>query len=111
MRRIGLGLVIFLGGCALQQRSDDAGVTAAVNDVWEQYSASLNAGDLERWLSLWTEDGVQMPPGEPPVVGKERIRARNQGFLDRFTFDTSITNEEVGWPAIGPMPGVPTRRP
>ena len=75
---------------------NEAAVTAGVEDIWKEYSASLNAGDLERWLSLWTDDGVQMPPDEPPVVGKDRIRVRNQGFLDRFTFDMSITNHEVG---------------
>jgi ketosteroid isomerase-like protein len=36
-----------------------------------------------------------MPPGEPAVVGKERIRARNGVGLDRFKFDMGITNEEV----------------
>ncbi|HEU4682596.1 MAG TPA: nuclear transport factor 2 family protein, partial [Gemmatimonadales bacterium] len=53
-----------------------------------------NAGDIDRWVALWTEDGIQMPPDEPAVVGKERIRARNQHVLDQFTFDIGITNEE-----------------
>ena len=96
MRCLGLGILLFLAGCASQQRGDETAVRAAVNDIWKEYSASLNAGDIDRWLSLWAEDGVQMPPGEPSVVGKKRIRVRNQGFLDRFTFDMSITNEEVG---------------
>ncbi len=37
-----------------------------------------------------------MPPGEPPVIGKDRIRARNKGVLDQFTFNIGISNEEVG---------------
>jgi ketosteroid isomerase-like protein len=36
-----------------------------------------------------------MPPDEPAVIGKERIRARNGAALDRFTFDIGITNQEV----------------
>lgn len=84
-----------LGGCASQKPQDQADATAAVNQVWNEYSASLNAGDMDRWLALWTEDGVQMPPDEPAVVGKESIRARNQRVADRFTFDIGITNAEV----------------
>jgi uncharacterized protein (TIGR02246 family) len=45
---------------------------------------------------LWTEDGIQLPPGSPPIVGKEQIRERNKSALvDLFTMDGSITNEEV----------------
>ena len=93
--------VVFLTGCASQQggaseeQADPTAVRAAVEGIWEEYSASYNSDDLERWLSLWTDDGVQMPPDEPPVVGKERIRVRNQGVLDLFVIDLSITNQEV----------------
>lgn len=98
--------VVFAGavvwaGCASQKQStpeaqvDSIAVHDAVEEIWREYSASLNASDLDRWLSLWTDDGVQMPPDEPPVVGKDRIRERNQGFLDLFDFDMSITNQEV----------------
>lgn len=87
--------LISLAGCASQQGSDQAGATAAVNEIWKEYSSSLNAGDLDRWLALWTDDGVQMPPDEPAAVGKERIRARNQRFVDQFKFDIGITNAEV----------------
>ena len=69
--------------------------TNSIEDLWREYCASLNAGDLDRWLLLWTEDGVQMPPDEPPAIGTDRIRDRNQGFLDLFEFDISITNEEL----------------
>ena len=90
------GVTLLLAGCSRPQGSESGAATAAVNDIWTRYSASLNAGDLDSWLSLWTDDGVQLPPGEPPVVGKDQIRARNRGVLDKFTFNISITNDEVG---------------
>ena len=90
------GVMLLLAGCAPQERGDPEAVTAAVNDIWNQYSSSLNSGALDRWMSLWTEGGVQMPPGEPSVTGKDHIRARNKAVLDRFTFNMGITNEEVG---------------
>ncbi len=91
-----LGVMLSLAGCASQERGDLEAVNAAINQILNQYSSSLNSGDLDRWISLWTESGVQMPPGEPPVIGKDQIRARNKGVLDRFTFNIVISNEEVG---------------
>jgi uncharacterized protein (TIGR02246 family) len=91
-----LAALIGLVGCASQQDApDQAAAAVAVNEIWKEYSASLNAGDLDRWLALWTEDGIQMPPDEPAVVGKERIRARNQRVLDQFRFNIGITNAEA----------------
>ena len=87
--------LIGLTGCASQQAPDQAAATAAINDIWKEYSASLNAGDVSRWVALWTDDGVQMPPDQPAVVGKERIRASIQRVADQFTFAMGITNEEV----------------
>jgi uncharacterized protein (TIGR02246 family) len=89
------GVMLSLVGCVSQERADLESATTAINDIWNQYSSSLNSGDLDRWMSLWTESGVQMPPGEPPVIGKDRIRARNKGVLDQFTFNMGISNEEV----------------
>jgi uncharacterized protein (TIGR02246 family) len=95
IRALSFGSVVALSSCASPARDDSPDTKAAVESIWNEYSASLNAGDLDRWLGLWTEDGIQMPPGEPAVVGKKRIRTRNGAFLDRFTFDMTITNEEV----------------
>jgi uncharacterized protein (TIGR02246 family) len=73
-----------------------AAVAAAVKEIYSEYAASLNSGDLERWISLWTDDGVQMPPGAPTVIGKQRIRAAVKGSLDQLTFDMEIPpSEEV----------------
>lgn len=94
-----LAVLFLLAACA----PDEAGegtrgqdVTGAVEGIWDEYASSLMDGDIDRWLSLWTEDGIQMPPDEPPVVGKERIRERNQAVADQFTFDDmEIQNAEV----------------
>jgi uncharacterized protein (TIGR02246 family) len=76
--------------------ADRAAVTAAVTAIWDEYEASLSAGDVDRWVELWSEEGIQLPPGEPPVMGKEAIRARNKAALtDLFDITMSISNEEV----------------
>ncbi len=71
-------------------------ITVALNDIWRRYAASLNAGEISSWMELWTDDGVQMPPDEPVVVGKEQIRVRNTAVLSQFAFNMEhITNLEV----------------
>lgn len=78
------------------QPQDEQQLAAAVDSIWEEYSASLNAGDVDRWVELWTEDGVQMPPGEPYVEGKEAILARNAQAFAPFDVEMEIENLEVG---------------
>ncbi|MFQ5675281.1 MAG: YybH family protein [bacterium] len=66
----------------------------AINDFWEQYAATINAGDLDGWMSLWTDDGIQMAPDAPPVIGKERIRAKYEIILSQYTLQLEVINEE-----------------
>jgi len=94
-RCVCLGTALTLSGCASHRGDDQAAAAVAIDSLLKEYAASLNSGDLDRWVALWTDDGIQMPPGEPAVVGKQHIRTRNGAGLDRFKFDMGITNEEL----------------
>lgn len=48
---------------------------AAIEKIWKTYSAARVAGDAKLWLSLYDEDGIQMPPGVP---------ARGKDVLDKI---------------------------
>ncbi|MDJ0665003.1 MAG: nuclear transport factor 2 family protein [Acidimicrobiia bacterium] len=56
-----------------------------IEAIYREYGESVVAGDIDRWASLWVEDGVQMPPGFPMNVGLEAItrwlRAQDIVFL------------------------------
>ena len=88
-------ILLISTGCSSKTEINTDADVAAINEIWKSYSSSLNDGDIDSWLSLWTEDGVQMPPDEPRVVGKDQLRQRNGGALDLFAVDIEITNEEV----------------
>ena len=96
-----LTVVLLVAGCTSRDRPDTEADTTAINTIWSKYESSLEAGDIDAWLSLWTEKGIQMPPGEAPVVGMDQLRARNGAALDKFTVDMEISNAEVeifdGW--------------
>jgi uncharacterized protein (TIGR02246 family) len=69
---------------------------AQVYKVWDEYAAAVHAGDLERWMDLWIDDAIQMPPDVPRRIGKDAIR---EGMKPGFeSFDMSnmvIQTEEV----------------
>jgi uncharacterized protein (TIGR02246 family) len=91
-----LTVALFVAGCNLQDRPNPEADATAINTIWSTYVSSLETGDIDAWLSLWTEDGVQMPPNEAPVIGKDQLRQRNGAALDLFTVAIDIANQEVG---------------
>lgn len=80
---------------AAQPADDVEAVTAAVNQVWEQYASSLNAGDVDRYMALWADNAIQLPPDSLPLVGKETLRAGLESEVKAITYDMKIINEEV----------------
>ena len=67
---------------------------AQIHELWNEYAAAAHAGDLERWMSLWTDEGIQMAPDAPRRVGKEQIRAAMQPGFDLFIMSDMVINTE-----------------
>lgn len=67
------------------------------NDITElkamldQYSELVNAGDLDSWISIWEEDGVQMQPDTPARVGIECIKEGMRPFFEEMTIDVTFS--------------------
>jgi hypothetical protein len=64
-----------LTGCSpapapVDTSADEAALKAAT-DTWID---SYNAGDVEKIVALYTDDGVLMPPHAPVATGKAAIR-------------------------------------
>ncbi len=68
---------------------------AQVRELWDEYAVALDAGDFERWISLWIDDGLQMAPDAPPRIGKEQIRAAMQPSFDLFNWQMAIYPDEI----------------
>ena len=47
----------------------------AIEQLHQQDAAATVSSEVEKLLSLWTDDGVALPPGGPPVTGKQAILA------------------------------------
>lgn len=88
-------ILMMLASCDSKHIGDPTADIEAINALWTDYEATLEANDVDAWLSLWTDDGIQMPPNEPLVIGKDRIRLRNAAALKTFSIEMDITNQEV----------------
>ena len=67
----------------------EADITA-IKEMLNRYALITNAGDWDRWISLWADDGVQMPPDDPARIGKEQIRAGMKPLFDQLNLDIVI---------------------
>lgn len=51
---------------------------AQIQALWKAYAHHVNENEVDAWLELWLDDGVQMPPNEPQHIGKAAIRRANE---------------------------------
>ncbi len=74
---------------------DTSADVEAINEIWNQYASAINTGDFDLWISLWEDDGIQMPPDAPAVFGKEQILVVNEKKFEPFEVNVTINNDEV----------------
>ncbi len=101
MRRLAvvLGLAasaaLVLCGCATVKAGDDTAFRAVVEEIYAKYAGSVTSGDGDRWLTNWHEDGVQMRPDSPSVVGKKAIEERVRKAWPTMAMTMTIKVEEA----------------
>lgn len=67
---------------------------SSIYDLWNVCAAAVNDGNLDRLVSLWADDGVQLPPDGPIRAGREEIWAAMQILFDRFVMSKMIVHTE-----------------
>ena len=63
----------------------------AIKKITDDFNAAMNAGNIDKLLSLYADDAVRIPPNKPALIGIEAIRSLFQEQLDQFT----VQNEGV----------------
>jgi uncharacterized protein (TIGR02246 family) len=74
-----------------KERKEDI---TAIKELLNQYVTSTNTGDFDLWMSLWADDGIQMPPNTPSRKGKEQIREGSKSTFDNMKMDIAIKSLE-----------------
>lgn len=62
--------------------------------MWNEYTAACHAGNLERWIDLWIDEVLQMPPDVPRRDGKEERRKGMEPGFDLFHMTNMVINIE-----------------
>jgi uncharacterized protein (TIGR02246 family) len=74
-----LGMIAFTGACQSKKNQKDLEALARIEELHRRDITASKARDFKTLLSLWTEDGVLLMPGEGPTVGKEALKAYMDG--------------------------------
>lgn len=88
-------------GCAPEQEQSTEDVLNVEADIealkaaLEEWDVAWNSQNLEKLLSLYTEDAVRMPPNEATEVGSEAIRASVQRAFDESPSEEHSTIGDV----------------
>jgi uncharacterized protein (TIGR02246 family) len=62
----------------------------AIKDMLNQYAKGCNTDNFDLWMSLWADNGTQMPPDAPARKGKEQIREGMKPVFDGMKLDIAI---------------------
>jgi ketosteroid isomerase-like protein len=69
---------------------------AGINQLIDRFVATVNAGDLNGWADLLTDDFIFMVPDAPKFVGKEMaVGAAKMAFFDPFVLKLANKYEDV----------------
>lgn len=70
-------------------------MSEAIAELRKREVQAAEAGDVEALLDLRIEDFVAMPPGQPPVRGKQDVRVFLEDMFSTVSVRETITSESV----------------
>ncbi|MHA2224802.1 MAG: YybH family protein [Candidatus Hodarchaeales archaeon] len=65
-----------------------------IKEIWNKYASSIVARDINSWISLWIDEGIQMPPNAPPNSGKETIQTFTKELMNNNPISKMVINSE-----------------
>jgi uncharacterized protein (TIGR02246 family) len=103
----GLGIGYFARSAVgtLQQRYTHKADLAAIEKLNQEDIEVTLSQDPQGLIDVWSDDGVRIHEGSPPVVGKQAIGAENEKVHSQYPefkvlkYTTEITNVQItdGW--------------
>jgi uncharacterized protein (TIGR02246 family) len=80
------------GGTIMSRETEDI---AAIKQLAEDWRSGWLAGDAEFVLSLYAENPVLMPQGQPAILGKENIRPLYEAVMKEVEFKSQAKVMDV----------------
>ena len=82
----------FLGSCQKQTTVDE---NQEITDLLFTYRDALNASDVSKVLSLYTEDGIFMPSGAPTSIGAEQVKGTYEFVFSNIKLSIEFNIDEI----------------
>ena len=80
---------------ATDRSATDTADNAAIRRVLQAYNAALNGGSTQDVLSLYTGDGIFMPPYSPSAIGKAAVHAAYDAVFRELRFQVTFNVAEL----------------
>jgi len=93
--RFHLIFLLSITACAPAATTTTEADLKAISEVREQEIAAVNAGDVEGFLTVLTEDVIAMPPNEPAIIGKDAVGSWTQSLLDQVAVQAEYTSSDI----------------
>lgn len=91
-----LVLFVFVVPAYAQTAAD----STAIRRQAERWVEAARQEDADALAALYTEDAIMLPPGAPPITGRDRIRslfarqfARSEGTYEFQTYELVVTGD------------------
>jgi len=89
---LAVAMLLIVGVCASALAQEDA--ETILRECCDRYSLACKSGDIDLYMSVYDDNGVQMPPDVPANIGKEQIRPGMEAAFDLFDMEVPIFFEE-----------------
>jgi ketosteroid isomerase-like protein len=86
---------LLLGGCATTGKGREQADVAAIQEIWKTYAKAATTGDATLWLSLYDENGIQLPPDTPARPKKVLNEVVPKGWAAMKIHTMDIKAEEI----------------
>jgi uncharacterized protein (TIGR02246 family) len=86
-----------IGACAGSAKDKEFGASdaQAIRQVSSTLETAFNARDVDKILSLYTDNSVFMPPNKPVLRGRDPLKGFYNGLVSGGSHDLKITVEDV----------------
>ena len=90
-----LATLLILATAACAPQMDTEADVASIRTLLDELVAAENASDVDTMMALTTDDAVNMPANQKPIIGQDAIRAWWENFFSRFSIEGAVSDVEI----------------
>jgi len=95
-KMIAVTVLVLLAACSTTYVNNPGGdAEAVIRQADVDFAAALNAGDVAKAMTYYTDDAVLLPPNAPAFRGKTAIQQFWTAFLATAKFHVTLTPDNV----------------